>query len=166
MANSFDEIFAGSSHDDFTDEAFRYLSDLEELREKFQVCIAKVAKNEKERENLNELIDKHQFQVKMLRARLEEKEKELQAFKSKLPKINHLNIAEIEAQVRALTSQIKVYIQNYKTTGRFERIDEVINNVRKLFNLSLDELNQLNSENKEVKGILNILISLEVSLFN
>lgn len=169
MEKAFDDIFNQKSNDDgsyYTEAAMQYLNDFEEMREKFEYCMEKYLQIKQAVKSLKELTEKYKSQNRNLKLMLEEKNQQIGGLLTRLKYYegskNRLTINEVEAQVNALISQIKVYIEHYKKTGTFDNINEVINDVRTLFNMTLIELNVLNSENKEVSGILNTLTSLEV----
>lgn len=156
MSDAFEDIFnQGANKDEgyYTDAAMHYLNDFEELKDKFDDCYAKYLKTKQEMNKLNKVVQQQARQIENLLIRLENYEG------------NNTRMAttEIVTRVTALSSQIRAHIENYKRTGKFDRIDEVINNVRSLFNMALVELNILNSENQEIGGILKTLISLEVN---
>lgn len=168
MSDAFEDIFnqGGDDAGYYTDAAMQYLNEIDDLKEKFEDCYSKYLKNKHELNMLNEVVGSYQQQIQNLKVALQHRNGQIEGLLKRLEYYEGSNIrlatAEIVKRVSALSSQIRTYIEHYKKTGKFDRIDEVISNVRSLFNMALVELNVLNSENQEIGGILKTLISLEV----
>lgn len=154
----------------YADAAMQYLSDLEEMKDKIEFCMQKYAESKEISKKLRDISEKLRGQNQSLKLSLEEKNLQIQELSNRLSNYEgnkkRVTLIDLVTKVNAFTKEIKVYTERYKKTGSFDNINEVINNVRKLFNMALIELNILNSENKEVAGILNTLASLEVNLIN
>lgn len=170
--DAFEDIFNQGGYNEgyYTDTAMQYLSDFEEIKEKFENCYAKYLKHKKDINKLKEIVATYQREVQNLKVVLQKREKHIEGLLSRLECCEgnkfRLSTAELLNRVSSLSNTIRNYIEHYKKTGKFDKIDEVISSVRSLFNMALVELNILNSENQEIGGVLKILVSLEVNLKN
>lgn len=169
--SNFDDVFSSTLNADtayMTDAAMQYLSELEEMKDKFGECTESLKEMKKHISLIYEAVEKYKAQISILWSHVHEKDREIASLRSQLKKgganWSSTDLGKIEIQVKVLTNQIKIETERFHRTGNYANIEQSINNVRNLFNIVLDELNKLNAENRSVGSILQTLVTLEVNL--
>lgn len=176
MANdTFDRLFndIGDEQENagyYADSAMQYLTNIDELEGRLGECHQKVRMNQQIIAEKYELERDYENTINSLKQTLKVKNQEINRLRLAIRSKNRgrvMNPEELEVKMNTFLSQCTRDAENYKRTGRFNNLETSINKVREFFNIFLAELNELNSGNRNVLGVLDTLIRLEVKfLFN
>lgn len=170
--NEFDQIFNSTTNN--IEEAFQYLEEIDELKENLDDCLQRARMNKKiiieqsssmrdlelTIENLNQQLKKKNQQINFLRIEL----KNARGGKNTRSQSVTRNIStkQLEIEVQDFLNECSVNVNEFARTGIFNDLEQSINKLREFFDKLLDELIQLNSQNRNVLGILEALMSIEV----
>lgn len=157
MNDTFEKIYRDADEDKnyYQDAAIVYLTDIEDLKDKLTDCYERVKNNRTMLALQKEQQEFYERKIANLKSELERR---------RPGKTKTFRPVELENRVQAFTNQMRAEIHKFNTMGRFENIDNSINEVRDLFNIFLAELNNLNTDNRDVIGTLETLIRLDVSI--
>lgn len=182
--DSFEQLFQDDLLEDseyYEEIAQKYVPELESLREKARRCgqdlkeemirsnaLEKIEKqNEREIEVLREtLLQKDQAIKRLTDALALEKERAVKLKTSNklyLPSGHIVDPREISEKAVQVIEKVKADHKNFMRTGKHSGIDETITEIREIFNLMVDQLNQLNSKNHFVARTIESLLQLDVS---
>jgi septal ring factor EnvC (AmiA/AmiB activator) len=174
----FDSMFDFSEHDvEGSSTAYDYLVELEDLKDTLNECYQNTNANRRIIGEQTDTLREYEIRMKQLNDQLKSKNQEINKLRHELkskrrgvsagppPQNYNMPTAELEKEVKIFLNRCAANVNEYNRTGRFNNIDQSINKVREFFNILLEELNRLNSGNRDVMGVLQSLISLEVGFF-
>lgn len=155
------------------DIAMQLLLEIEELNDEIAKCSESLENEKRIQQLLTSVLLQIEEDCDGFSVELVKKNDEIKRLKAKLNmknnmdatnlRTNHVNPDEITLKIRFVLQQIQIDHHSYQETGKFENINERINEVRGVFNLLLKQLYDLNSQNKLVTRTLDGLKKLDVS---
>lgn len=181
--DSFDQLFQGDQCDDpdyYEEVAQKYIPELDSLKEKARRCRQSL-KDEMIRSNALSKIEEHnEREIEMLREKLLQKDEmikrltdSIQDEKERAAKVkisnklhlpsNHIvDPREISKKALQVIEKVKNDHKKFMRTGKHTEIDETITEIREIFNMMVNQLNQLNSRNHFVSRTIESLLQLDV----
>lgn len=183
--DSFEQLFQDDLLEDpdyYEEVAQKYVPELESLREKARRCgqdlkeevirgnaLEKIEKqNEREIEVLRETLLRKDETVKRLSDALEVEKNRATKLKTSnklhLPSGHIVDPREITEKAIQVIEKVKADHKKFMRTGQHSGIDETITEIREIFNLMVEQLNQLNSKNHFVSRTIDSLLQLDVNV--
>lgn len=171
---SFEDISATELNENFDEIAMDYLTEIEELKDNVTVCRQRLREDKLQKLELKADNEKLKDIVRNLKSELRQKNEDISRLKDQVrnashgksgqiqPRVPHLDPAEISFKTKMLIRKIHEQHGEYLKTGTHENIDQNIAEVRGLFNMVLNLLNELNLKNKAVTRTLESLTKLDV----
>lgn len=160
------------------DLAMKYLAEIEEITQEVEECGHNLQIEKTQRVKLAEAEVRNNSELKMLRHEIDARDFEITRLHNALGHVREVGMkklvqyeprsipphtkANITHKVRFLVEHIHQDQQRFKLTGKYENIDERIQEIRKFFNAMLKQLNDCNVRNQDVKKTLQAMRSLDV----
>lgn len=160
------------------DLAMKYLAEIEEFTQEVEECGHNLKIEKTQRIQLAEAEVRNNSELKMLRHEIDTRDFEIKRLNNAFGLVKGLGLkklvqyeprtipphskANITHKVRILVEHISQDLQTFKLTGKYDNIDERIQEIRKFFNAMLNQLNECNHKNLEVKKTLQAMRSLDV----
>lgn len=181
--DSFDQLFQDTLRGDpgyYEEVAHSYIPELDHLKEKARRCgqslkdevirsqaLKKIEiHNEREIEILREkLLQRDEMIERLTKSLQDEKERAAKvkiSNKLHLPSNHVVDPQEITEKAIRVIEKVQADHKKFMRTGKHSGIDETITEIREIFNLMVDQLNQLNSKNHFVSRTIDSLLQLDV----
>lgn len=172
-----DQFLSNETLDDeasyYADTAMAYLTEIGDLKDEVANCSEQVEVEKVKQKALRQKILNTGGVISDLQRKLEQKELEIKQLKSALkstgrpqisrPATPHVNPDEVTLRTRFIMQKVQEDMEDYQTTGEYEKLDDRIREIREIFGLVADQLRELHSKKFVVTKALKALVELNVS---